>query len=137
MSRAVLALALLAAGCAADVGEPGTRPLSVGRSEQALEDWIAHGNVEGNCREHLDEIQLEEMPTEESAQSRCRAPVSVLGCTDGNVIVYDGGQSATQLETTIEHELRHWLGGCAYGLVDGNHEHTTFWYPDRRGRSVL
>lgn len=132
--KAALVGLLLWGGCAMEA-TPGTRPLSLNRSEQALADWQAHGNYVGECEQDLDLIVLLEAVNSREAQTYCRAPEAVLGCMDDNTLVYDGSQSPGQLELTIEHEMRHWLAGCAYGIVDGNHEHPAFWY-DYHGRSV-
>jgi hypothetical protein len=77
-----------------------------------------------------------EMLPQDKLQAVCGNTNELYGCLDGNTVYVDQQwDNSFYGNATIEHELRHWFGGCSVYGVDGNHEKLLIWFP-YRGRDI-
>lgn len=126
-----LPLLLLLAGCP-DASAPATTQPIAAHATQAIKDWKAHGlywpRIE-NCSPYI--VELVPVP-QDDLQALCGLDAQLYACLDGNTIYIDEDiMNTVRADYVIEHELRHELGGCAYGDVDGNHTRDAYWFPYR------
>ncbi len=117
-------LTISAATCGDDP-EPTTR-IDI-HATKAIADWKAHGNA---WHQHCSPSLVYLHPTAASTlPSHCGVDAQLYACLDGFDIWIDQDiMNTVRSNYVVEHELRHWLGGCEYGLVDGNHADSRYWY---------
>lgn len=124
-------LVMLAATC-------GDDPAPVQRidlhAQAAITDWRAHGNTwQQHCSPY--HVYLTPVP-QSSLPSHCGVDAQLYACLDGfTIYIAQEVMGAARADYAVEHELRHWLGGCEYGRIDGNHEIASYWY-SYRGRDI-
>ena len=125
VTLALLLLSLTAGTCAEDPA-PTTPILYHGNA--AIRDWVAHGNKWNYVR--CTEYQLGMYVVPQSAlPAYCGVDANLWACLQGNTVYLAREIDGTvRADYVVEHELRHWLGGCAYGSVDGGHTDTRYWY---------
>lgn len=125
MRRLILLFPLLTAATCAEDYAP-TQPI-LDHAQAAIKDWKAHGNSWGvNCspfKVYLNPVPQSQLP------SKCGVDAQLWACLDGNdIYIAQEIWDTVRTDYVVEHELRHWMGGCAYGRVDGNHAITSYWY---------
>ena len=130
----LLAVALLA-GCPDD-------PAPVQRLDQhayeTIQAWKANGNLWGaGAQTRCPPTRVSVYTTPQAdLPNKCNDPVQLWGCLAGNTIwVAEETWGVQRTDYIIEHELRHWLGGCSYGSIDGAHADNRYWF-SYRGISI-
>jgi hypothetical protein len=133
----VWAVALvLSAGCEArSLGEP----MDPARVQVALRAWEAAGNpVNPECNKERAGYLTLLVTSNAELNDLCPGQPSLMGChirssapgdTTHDSIIIDEALSPSDFDDTIEHELRHWLAGCAWGDTDEGHSNPRVWYP--------
>lgn len=114
---------LLALGCSTPASEIGA-PLPAARVAASLSAWEAHGNASGQCAARVQNVRVL-VTTPDEVTDRCQT--AVQACTIDDLIVVSE-ESMSVYALLLEHELRHWLGSCAYNLPDAPHRNAQFWY---------
>lgn len=129
MKYLTLLFPLLTAGTCADQAAP-TQPI-YDHAVAAIKDWKAHGlTVPGGSGCSPFRVYLFPVP-QADLQAICGVDAQLYGCLDGNdIYVAQEIMNTVRSNYVVSHELRHWLGGCAYGQVDGNHSIDAYWYPE-------
>jgi hypothetical protein len=60
----------------------------------------------------------------------CGGGEALYACLDGfDIYIAQEIMGTVRANYVVQHELRHWLGGCEFGTVDGAHADPRFWYP--------
>ena len=124
---AVLALflTLTAATCAEDPA-PTTPILYHGN--KSITEWRTRGLAFNyrQCSEYQLSLVLVHRDT---LPGHCGVDAQLYACLQGNTVYMDRSIDGTvRADYVIEHELRHWMAGCGYGTVDGNHSDPRYWY---------
>lgn len=127
-----LALLLLGADCG---DEPAPVQPIAQHTYEAIQAWKAQGlKWDGATATRCPASRTSVYVTpQDDLWTKCPSGAeNLIACLDGNWIwVAEEYWGIVRTDYIIEHELRHWMGGCAYGTVDGAHTTTGYWYPYR------
>lgn len=132
MKKLILLFPFLMAATCADDKAP-QQPI-LDHAQQAVKDWKAQGHPWGyNCSPFF--VYLHAVPQRDLPRV-CGVEDNLYACLVGfDIYMASEIWNTVRADYVVEHELRHWLGGCAYGRVDGNHEIDSYWYP-YRGQNI-
>lgn len=122
-----LAPVLMAATCE-EAPAPTTR-IDI-HAQQAIADWKAAGHPwSKRCSPYL--VYLHPVP-QDDLPAVCGVTENLWACLQGfDIYIAEEIMDTTRTDYVVEHELRHWLSGCEYGQIDGNHSNLSIWYPYR------
>lgn len=97
-------------------------------ANQAITDWKAHGLPwVQRCSPY--QVYLHWVP-QNTLPGHCGVDAQLYACLDGfDIYAASEINNTVRADYVVEHELRHWLAGCQFGTVDGNHADPRFWYP--------
>lgn len=125
-------LTLLGADCG---DEPAPVQPIAQHTYEAIQAWKAQGlkwDAATNTRCPASRTSVYTTPQDDLPNKCPSGAENLIACLDGNWIwVASEYWGIQRTDYIIEHELRHWMAGCAYATVDGAHADMRFWYTYR------
>ena len=142
MKHLLLAIVCALPLCGSSCGEqPATPQNTCDHLKQSHDEWRAQGLPEWGlgCRRYAGlpgtdfacKMHVVYLP-QTQLQNACGVSTELYGCLLGNdVYALDSVNNTVRADYVIEHEFRHWMGGCTTLGTDGNHIIPSIWYPYR------
>jgi hypothetical protein len=100
---------------------------------QTRQEWLAQGlpDLNAGCKNYMIRMHVTYL-SQVQLQAACGVGEELYGCLQGNdILVADTVNGTVRADYVIEHELRHWFGGCTPLGPDGGHTSPVLWYPYR------
>lgn len=121
--------ALVLAGCP---DEPAPVQPIAEHTWEAIQNWKAQGlrwDSATSTRCPASRTSVYVTPQDDLPNKCPSGAENLMACLNGNTIwVAEEYWGIVRTDYIIEHELRHWMAGCAYATVDGAHAVDAYWY---------